>query len=273
MSKVILFSLALLILCAGVCTAEEFVIGPEDMLQITVWGSPELSVHIPVRPDGKISVPLLGDVVADGLSPMKLKAQLDEGYRKYLKDPNVSVVVTAINSYKVYIFGGGVAMPGGAGASASSGAVSLKRSTTLFQLLSQIGSLQGADLKNAYVQRSGRKLPSNFAKLVYDGDSSQDIVLKRDDIIFIPPDVENRIKVVGQVRTPGIFPYVKGMTALDAVLGAGGFTEFASQNSVEVVRQEGSGVKQFDVRLRDVIRGGELDKNLPLKPGDIVSVK
>lgn len=278
MSRAIILGIAMLFLAAGVCAAEEFVIGPEDMLQITVWGSQDLSVHIPVRPDGRISVPLLGDIVADGLTPMQLKAQLDAGYRKYLKDPNVSVVVTAVNSYKVYIFGGGVSPAGvgagpAGGAAASSGSISLRRTTTLFQLLAQVGPLQGADLKNAYLQRAGKKMPVNFMKLVYDGDSSQDIVLKRDDIIFIPPDVENRIKVVGNVRTPGILPYVKGMTALDAVLGAGGFTEFASQNNVEVVRQEGGGAKLYEVRLRDVIRGGELDKNLSLRPGDIVSVK
>jgi polysaccharide export outer membrane protein len=110
-------------------------------------------------------------------------------------------------------------------------------------------------------------------KLINNGDVSQDVDLRRDDVIFIPPDLENRIKVVGAVKNPGIFPYMKGMTALDAVLSAGGFTEFASQNNVEIVRQEGGQVKNIQVRLKDVIKNGDLKKNVPLNPGDMVSVK
>jgi polysaccharide export outer membrane protein len=248
--------------------AEDFVIGPEDMLQITVWGNAELSVHIPVRPDGMISVPLVGDVKADGLTPAQLKDLLEKEYLNFIKAPNVSVVVTAVNSYKVFIVGGGVT-----GGSSSSGAISLKRNTTLLQLLAQLGSLQGADLKSAYVLRSGKKMTVDFMKLMDNGDVSQDIDLKRDDVIFIPPDLENRIKVVGAVKNPGLFPYIKGMTALDAVLTAGGFTEFASQNSVIIVRKVGSDVTNIDVKLKDVIKNGDMSKNVSLKPGDLVNVK
>jgi polysaccharide export outer membrane protein len=256
----------------GTAYGESYVIGPEDMLQISVWGSSELGVTIPVRPDGMISVPLVGDVKADGMTPDQLKDFLEKEYLKFIKAPNVSVVVTAINSFKVYIVGGGVST-GGLSGSASSGMITLKRSTTLLQLLAQIGSLQGADLKSAYVLRAGKKLQVNFMKLIEDGDVTQDIDLKRDDVIFIPPDLENRIKVVGAVKTPGMFSYVKGMTALDAVLSAGGFTEFASQNSVVIVRQEGGAVKNIEVRLGDVIKHGDMTKNVSLKPGDMISVK
>ena len=110
-------------------------------------------------------------------------------------------------------------------------------------------------------------------KLINNGDVSQDVDLHRGDVIFIPPDLENRIKVVGAVKNPGLFPYVKGMTALDAVLSAGGFTEFASQNNVVIVRQEGGEAKNIEVRLKDVIKGGDLSKNVHLKQGDMVNVK
>ncbi len=261
----------------GASYGEEYVIGPEDMLQINVWGSPDLNVLIPVRPDGMISVPLLGDVKADGITPSQLKARLEKAYKKYIKTPTVSVIVTAINSFKVYVIGGGVTVSGGAPGtvttSSSSGAISLKRSTTLLQLLAQLGSLQNADLHSAYLMRGGKKMRVDFMKLVNNGDVTQDVDLKRDDIIFIPANLADRIKVVGAVRTPGIFPYVKGMTALDAVLSAGGFTEFASQNSVVVVRQEGTGTKNIDAKLKDVIKDGEVDKNVLLQPGDLVNVK
>jgi polysaccharide biosynthesis/export protein len=268
----LLLVMILLLGLLGTAYGESYVIGPEDMLQISVWGSSELGVTIPVRPDGMISVPLVGDVKADGMTPDQLKDFLEKEYLKFIKAPNVSVVVTAINSFKVYIVGGGVSTGGLSGA-ASSGMITLKRSTTLLQLLAQIGSLQGADLKSAYVLRAGKKLQVNFMKLIEDGDVTQDIDLKRDDVIFIPPDLENRIKVVGAVKTPGMFSYVKGMTALDAVLSAGGFTEFASQNSVVIVRQEGGAVKNIEVRLGDVIKHGDMTKNVSLKPGDMISVK
>lgn len=270
MNKVILFIIALLIGLMGSAHAENYVIGPEDVLQISVWGSPELSVpQLPVRPDGMISVPLVGDVKVEGMTPDQLKAYLEKEYLKYIKAPNVSVIVTAINSFKVFVIGGGVAATGGS----ASGAIILKSNTSLLQLLAQLGSLAGADLKSAYLLRAGKKLPVDFMKLVDGGDVSQDVDLHRGDVIFIPPDLENRIKVVGAVKNPGLFPYVKGMSALDAVLSAGGFTEFASQNNVVIVRHEGGEVKNIEVRLKDVIKGGDIGKNVPLKPGDLVNVK
>jgi polysaccharide biosynthesis/export protein len=263
----------------GGASGDSYVIGPEDMLQINVWGNQELSVLIPVRPDGMISVPLVGDVRADGLTPTELKAQLEQSYTKFIKAPIVSVIVTAVNSFKVYIVGGGVsAAPTGgqaasSGGTASGGVISLKRNTSLLQLLAQLGSLQGADLKSAYILRNSKKMNVDFLKLVNEGDVSQNVQLQRDDVIFIPPDLMNRIKIVGSVRNPGIISYVKGMTALDAILSAGGFTEFAGQNDVIIVRQEGSETVNINVRLKDVIRDGDLSKNVPLKPGDIISVK
>ena len=85
-----------------------YVIGDEDVLRISVWGNPELTVEIPVRPDGMISVPLVGDVRAAGITPQELKALLEKELRKYVKEPTVSVVVTAVNSFKVFVLGEGV---------------------------------------------------------------------------------------------------------------------------------------------------------------------
>jgi|WetSurMetagenome_2_1015567.scaffolds.fasta_scaffold00064_47 polysaccharide biosynthesis/export protein len=281
---------AILVGLTGTACGESFVIGPEDMLQLNVWGNAELSAHVPVRPDGMISAPLIGDIRAEGLTPAELKELLEKRYTKYVNVPVVTVIVTAVNSFKVYIVGGGVSgassasagggtqasAGGGAAASAGGGTpgiISLRRNTTLLQLLAQLGPLQGADLKSAYILRNAKKLGVDFQKLINEGDVSQDVQLKRDDVIFIPPDVVNRIKVVGAVKTPGIIPYVKGMTALDAVLSSGGFNEFASRNSVVIVRQEGSEVRNIDVRLGDVITHGDLGKNISLRPGDLVNVK
>ncbi len=258
----------------GVASGGSYIIGDEDMLQISVWGNPELSVQVPVRPDGFISVPLIGDVKAAGLTPMELKAILEKEFANYVKTPTVSVVVTAVNSFKVYVFGEGISRGAASNAqsSAQSGAITLRRDTTLMQLLAQLGSLKDADLSDAYIMREGQKLSINFFNLVTEGDLSQDIQLKPNDMIFIPFNYERQIRVVGAVKNPSILSYNKGMTALDAVLSAGGFTEFASQNSVTVTRKEGQEYKTIDVRLKDVING-DASKNVPLKPGDLVTVK
>jgi len=255
-------------------TAAGYVIGDEDVLQISVWGNPELSVTVPVRPDGKISVPLLGDVQATGVTPQELKVKLEQGLSKFVKAPVVSVMVTAINSFKVYVFGEGISHVGAGattGGATTAGVITLRKNTTLIQLLAQLGSLKNADLKNSYLLRKGQKLPVDFVKLVARGDISQDIELASNDVIYIPDNYDQRIRVTGAVRTPVILPFSEGMTALDAVLSAGGFTEFASQNSVVVVRKDGDTVKNIEVKVKDVMNGN-INKNLFLQPGDIVMV-
>jgi polysaccharide export outer membrane protein len=261
---------------SDVSDSNGYVIGDEDVLRISVWGNPDLTVEIPVRPDGMISVPLVGDVRAAGLKPEELKTLLETDLKKYIKEPTVSVVVTAVNSFKVFVLGEGVSGAATTGTTAAgatpSGAVTLRRNTTLLQLLAQLGSLQNVDLNNSYILRNGQKLNVDFYKLVAKGNVSQDIRLKPNDIIFLPDNFDKRIKVVGAVKNPGIIQYTEGITALDAILSAGGFTEFANQNNVIVVRKEGNEVKNIEVNLKDVING-DIDKNLLLKPGDLVTVK
>ena len=114
---------ALLVLLCGAAAAQKtatrteqdppnaYQIGLADVLEVSVWKNPELSVTVPVRPDGRISVPLLGDVQAAGLTPLALKAALTDGYKEYITAPGVSVVVKEIHSRKIYVTGE-VAHPG-----------------------------------------------------------------------------------------------------------------------------------------------------------------
>ena len=259
-------------LCSAVAEANErYVIGDEDVLQISVWGSPELTIQVPVRPDGMITFPPVGDVKATDLAPLELKAVLEKELTKYVKSPTVSVVVTAINSFKVFVLGGGVSGTATT-AGATSGAITLRRNTTLLQLLAQLGSLQNTDLNNSFVLRNGEKLSADFYKLVIKGDISKDIQLRPNDVIFMPDNFDKRIMVVGQVRTPGVVQYREGMTVLDSILSAGGFTEFADPNDVTVVRKEEDKVRKIEVKLKSVMKKGEIDKDLPLKPGDRILV-
>jgi len=241
-----------------------YVIGDEDVLQISVWGNPELNVQVPVRPDGMISFPLVGDVKARGVSPQELKAFLEKEISKYVKEPTVSVIVTSVNSFKVYVIGEGIANPG---------VVTLKRNTSLLQLIAQLGSLKNADLENSFILRDDKKLNIDFSKLVLKGDISQDMQLAPNDTIFIPDNFEKRITVVGEVKNPGTISYREGLTAVDAILNSGGFTEFAKQNDVTIVRKEGDSVKNIEARLKDVIKNGDTSKDVLLKPGDLIIIK
>ena len=257
---------------SAVPAVEGYIIGDEDVLQISVWGSPELTVQVPVRPDGMISVPLAGDIKAAGLTPQELKTLLEKELTKYVKAPTVSVVVTAVNSFKVFVLGEGISRAA-SGTTGTSGAITLRRNTTLLQLLAQLGSLQNVDLSNSFILRNGQKLNVDFYKLAVKGDISQDIQLRPNDEIFLPDNFEKRIMVMGAVRTPGTIAYREGMTALDAILSAGGFTEFANPNDVIIARKEGNEVINIEVKLNDVLKRGQIDKDLPLRPGDRIIVK
>jgi polysaccharide export outer membrane protein len=109
-------AVALLILLAGPAAAQvvtrteqdppnAYAIGVSDVLEISVWKNPELAATVPVRPDGRISVPLLGDVQAAGMTPLALKQTLTDGYKEYVTAPGVSVVVKEIHSRKIYVTG------------------------------------------------------------------------------------------------------------------------------------------------------------------------
>jgi polysaccharide export outer membrane protein len=254
---------------ANVSADQGYLIGDEDILQISVWGNQELNVQVPVRPDGMISFPLVGDVKASGVSPRELKSKLESELAKFVKTPIVSIMVTAINSFKVYVIGEGITLGG-----TNSGVITLRRNTSLMQLLAQVGSLKNADLNSAYILRDEKKLNNDFFRLIMKGDISQDIQLKPNDIIFIPDNFEKRIMVVGAVKNPGIIQYREGLTIVDAILNTGGFTEFAKQNDVLIVRKEGNAImKNIEARMKDVIKDGDISKDILLKPGDFIIVK
>jgi polysaccharide export outer membrane protein len=158
-----------------------YVIGEEDVLNISVWKEPEITRTVPVRPDGKISLPLINDVQAAGLTPMKLAAEIAEKLRKFIPDVEVTVIVTQINSRRYYILGE-VGRPG---------AFTLLPNMTVLQALSSAGGFsQFADTKNIYVLRSENgkqvKLPFNYRDVVKGQRVEQNIVLKPGDTIVVP---------------------------------------------------------------------------------------
>jgi len=157
-----------------------YVIGPEDVLHIAVWREADLTATLPVRPDGKISLPLLNDVQASGLTPQQLAASVTEKLKKYIADPRVTVVVTQINSKRVYMVGE-VLHPG---------PMSMIANMTVLQALSSAGLNQFANTKRIYVLRTEngkqQKLPVNYRKLVKGEQIEQNYVLQPGDEIVVP---------------------------------------------------------------------------------------
>jgi len=262
MRKIILTVICCIFLSAG-AFAKDYVIGDGDSLQISAWGSPELSVLTKVRPDGKISIPAVGEIKASGLTPMELTGVLEKEMTKVVKTPIITVILTDMTNYRIFVFGKG----------APAGMKTLTRETTLLEFLSQLGSLEKADLENAYLIRDRKKIKSGFYQLFEKGDFSQDVVLEPNDMLFIPDIFENRISVVGEIRKPTTLDYREGLTVMDILLTAGGFTEFAKKNDVEILRKKGNGERtKITVKAKDVLKG-ELNENIAIMPGDVVVVK
>ena len=166
---------------APATTDAEYKIGPQDVLRIDVWKEPDISRVIPVRPDGKITVPLLNDVQASGLTAMQLAASLRDGLSKYLTSPQVTVTVTDSNSRRVYLTGE-VTRPG---------AIPLLPNMTVLQALATGGGFtQFARLKNIYVMRTedGKQVkhPFNYKEVVKGNLAEQNILLQSGDVIVVP---------------------------------------------------------------------------------------
>jgi polysaccharide export outer membrane protein len=157
-----------------------YVIGPQDVLDIDVWKEKELTRTVEVRPDGRISLPLLNDVQASGLTPTELSAKLTERLKKFIDAPEVTVIVTQIKSQRVY--------------------------------------------------------------------------------------------VVGEATRPGAYALLPGMTVLQALSSAGGFTMFANTKKIYVLRRENGKQEKFLFNYKEVINGKHAEQNIELKPGDQIVV-
>ena len=167
----------------AVATATPYLIGPLDTIQIVVWRNPELSVTIPVRPDGKISTPLVEDLWASDKTSTQLARDIEKVLAKYIQSPVVTVIVTS--------FGG-----------------------------------------------------------VY----------------------RQQIRVIGEAARPQTLPYRENMTLLDVMIAVGGITQFAAGNKASIVRRSGGKSVQFGVRLKDLVKGGDLSANVAMRPGDILII-
>ena len=159
-----------------------YVLGAGDSVNIVVWRNPELSMSVPIRPDGKITTPLVEDLVAQGKDTSTLARDIEKELAKFIREPVVTVIATS----------------------------------------------------------------------------------------FAGPYSE-QISVVGEASEPRILPYNQKMTLLDVMIAVGGLTEFADGNSATILRT-GEGNKQYSVRIKDLIKRGDVSANVEMRPGDVLII-
>jgi polysaccharide export outer membrane protein len=156
-------------------------IGPQDVLRVDVWREDQLTRTVPVRPDGKITLPLLNDVQAAGLTPMELAGNLREELKKFITNPQVTVSVTEINSRRIYVNG----------EVNKSGAFQLLPHMTVLQALSGSGGFTAfARIKNIYVLRNENgksvRIPFNYKEAIRGKNPEQNIELQPGDVVVVP---------------------------------------------------------------------------------------
>jgi polysaccharide export outer membrane protein len=157
-------------------------IGVDDVLTISVWHEPDLSRTVPVRPDGQISLPLVGDVIASGKTAVELQGELRSSLSKFVKDPEVNVIVSDIRSQKINVIGE-VSRPG---------TFPLTQSMGVLDAVAQAGGLKDfAKKKNIYVLRvmpDGRRLriQYNYQAVLKGGKNAQEVILQSRDTVVVP---------------------------------------------------------------------------------------
>ncbi len=247
-------------------------VGVGDVLKITVYGEPDLSGNFRISPEGTISWSWVGDVRVAG----RTETEILEGLkgiltRDYIRRPRVDLTVAEYQSQVVYFFGN-VRNPGirRLGDNRSLLANFLQTGGPRIWGESMIGILR-TDPDSKTQDQISISLQSLLS-------GERDILLQDQDIITVSVSEtassfagDNRVYVLGAVMTPGAFSWVEGMTALDALLAAGGLSEYASGNKVRLVRGQGDEKTETRVFLKDVLEG-ERNKNISLLPGDLLIV-
>lgn len=248
--------------------AQEYTIGPRDILAVGVWGQPDLSKDYPVEQDGFVQFPLLGRVKAAGLTARRFADRLTELLEKdYLVNPQVSVSVKEYLSQKIQVLG----------EAGKPGLFYLSGPTTLLEILSRAEGLsRGAGRQLILV----RKLQSGgvgangntILRFDYDrlqrGDASENILLQDQDLIFVPK--AHAYFVLGEVKSAGTFPLDREITVLDAVTIAGGFNDRAAPSGVKLIRRLPDGAQET-ISL-DLSSQGSKDRYVKLQEGDTVFV-
>ncbi len=239
-----------------------YIIGPEDVLDVQVWERKDLNHTVFVRPDGRTSLPLVGEIMVAGKTIQELQDHLAKVYEKTVQSAIVTVIVKDIKSRPVY-FVGGFGRPG---------PLQLTREMTLMQAISVVGGVApGGDAENGYVLRGDKRIAVNFYKLLQKGDLGQNTRLEPGDTVVVP--IADVVYVQGEVRAPSPLKYTTDLTLLKAITQAGGLTPLAASGRVDLLRgRYGEKKERIRVDVDKIMRAPDENPDLSLKPDDIIYV-
>jgi polysaccharide export outer membrane protein len=240
---------------------KDYIIGPEDVLEIQVWGNKDLNQAVFVRPDGRTSLPLVGEIGVAGKTVQQLQDHLTNVYEKTVKGAVVTVIVREIKSRPIY-FIGGFGKPG---------VMQLTRELTLLQAISVVGGVSpNADAEKGFVLRGDKRIPIDFNRLVQRGDLSQNPKLEPGDSVVVP--LADAVYVNGEVRTPGAVKYTGDLTILKALTQVGGLTPLAAGGRVDVLRGNAEKKERIRVDVDKMMRSPDENPDIRLHPNDIIFV-
>jgi len=245
-------------------TPQNYVLTAGDSVEVAVFGEPSLSRTVTIRPDGKITLPLVGDVDAAGVTPSQLADRIATALKAYLKSPQVSVTVASVQPARVFLVGA-VARPG---------SVDIQRGWTVFEVFAAAGGVTPrAALRRATLTRrsTGQTIALDLDRLLVKGDRTADVPVEAGDIIMVPA-LQNRILVLGAVRSPGPYDVDDGARFIDVVAMAGGPADRAATHNIGIIRNLPEGKATVTpVDMNKILRG-DMTQNVALQHQDIVYV-
>ena len=256
-----------------IAASDKFIptLGRGDLLNVSVYDEPDLTINaIPVRPDGRISFPLVGDVMTEGLTVSELNNELTKRLSRFILSPKVSVIVQEFNSQQFTIFGE-VVKPG---------VYPLKTDISITEALAGAGglnkgqfratSVELADLTHAFIARKGEVLPVDFVRLIRQGDLRYDISLQSGDYIYIPSGLSKEVYILGEVNKPMLFAFRENMPMSRTLAQAEGFTPDADLKRIHILRGSLHNPSVMMIDFKEVLAGNA--REVALQPGDIVYV-
>lgn len=245
----------------GHAAPPDYRIGADDVLGISVWDNKDLDQVVFVRPDGKISLPLVGEIDAAGRTVAELAGALAEMYGRTIKSAQVTVNVREIRSRAVFFVGG----------VSKAGPLQLTQDLTLLQALSMAGGVAaGGDPESAFVLRGETAIPVDLSSLMQKGSLRYNLKLQPGDTIVVP--VADVVYVQGEVKTPGLIKFTKDLTMVKAITQAGGFTPLAAPKRASLLRGDGTKKEIIRVNVQEMFTDAEAAGDTALKPNDIIII-
>jgi polysaccharide export outer membrane protein len=243
--------------------SEEYRIGEEDELEISVYGDEDLTKTQTVRPGGTISFPFIRSVQAVGRTAQELQEEITKGLSRYVRNPQVSVIIKKYNSKQVFVLG----------EVKSPGVLRLSSEITLLEAISRAEGLrETADLQGALLIRDGQIVPVDFEQLFKRGNFAHNVALKPNDTILIPTTAHRIAQVLGEVKNPGVIKLTPGVTLSESIAEAGGFTKDAVTENIVILRGGLAHPRMIKVNFDEITQRGDTAHNVTLEPLDVVYV-